>query len=73
MDRLNRMLQAAQGMGMGGAAPGGVSWTIAFPVSPCVYLSKLLAGRYQWHILSSTSNAFRVFDTDKHVFRIPQT
>lgn len=26
MDRLNRMLQAAQGMGMGGAAaPGGVS------------------------------------------------
>lgn len=26
MDRLNRMLQAAQGMGMGGAAPGGVSW-----------------------------------------------
>jgi hypothetical protein len=25
MDRLNRMLQAAQGMGMGSAAPGGVS------------------------------------------------
>ena len=25
MERLNRMLQAAQGMGMGGAAPGAVS------------------------------------------------
>jgi hypothetical protein len=33
MDRLNRMLQAAQGMGMGSAAPGGVSdqkpWLLA--------------------------------------------
>lgn len=27
MDRLNRMLQAAQGMGMGGGAPGGVGQT----------------------------------------------
>jgi hypothetical protein len=25
MDRINRMLQAAQGIGMGGGAPGGVS------------------------------------------------
>lgn len=31
MDRLNRMLQAAQGMGMGSAAPGGVSQQ-AWPV-----------------------------------------
>jgi 26S proteasome regulatory subunit N11 len=35
MDRLNRMLQAAQGMGMGGGAPGGVSQMIT-PISPCV-------------------------------------
>ena len=33
MDRLNRMLQAAQGMGMGGAAPGGVS---QLPRHPCL-------------------------------------
>ncbi len=26
MDRINRMLQAAQGIGMGGGAPGGVSY-----------------------------------------------
>lgn len=30
MDRLNRMLQAAQGMGMGGAGPGGVSISSSF-------------------------------------------
>lgn len=40
MDRLNRMLQAAQGMGMGaGSGPGGVSTPVAFPVSPCVFPS----------------------------------
>lgn len=44
MDRLNRMLQAAQGMGMGGAAPGGVSLSITSPVSPCAYLPQLRAG-----------------------------
>ncbi|KAJ6106371.1 JAB1/Mov34/MPN/PAD-1 ubiquitin protease-domain-containing protein [Penicillium capsulatum] len=35
MDRLNRMLQAAQGMGMGGAAPGGVSQPVVVMASPC--------------------------------------
>lgn len=45
MDRLNRMLQAAQGMGMGGGgAPGGVSqsnkplcWLLAFVII-CILL-----------------------------------
>lgn len=31
MERFNRMLQAAQGMGMGGAAPGAVSTLNALP------------------------------------------
>lgn len=40
MDRLNRMLQAAQGMGMGGAAPGGVRQSVVYMVSPCVHSSQ---------------------------------
>jgi hypothetical protein len=41
MERFNRMLQAAQGMGMGGAAPGAVSKPAAVfickkPFSPAV-------------------------------------
>lgn len=40
MDRLNRMLQAAQGMGMGaGSGPGGVSTPRVFLISPCVFPS----------------------------------
>ena len=40
MDRLNRMLQAAQGMGMGSAAPGGVRQPVVSMVSPCVHSSQ---------------------------------
>lgn len=37
MDRLNRMLQAAQGMGISaGGGPGGVSQPVALRISPCV-------------------------------------
>lgn len=37
MDRLNRMLQAAQGMGISaGGGPGGVSQPVALRSSPCV-------------------------------------
>lgn len=49
MDRLNRMLQAAQGMGMGGAVPGGVSGSITSPISLHVYPYKLRAGGYSWY------------------------
>ena len=37
MDRLNRMLQAAQGMGMGSAAPGGVSYSMLRPQDILVF------------------------------------
>lgn len=58
MDRLNRMLQAAQGMGMGGGAPGGVSQTIT-PISLRVYLLKLLVGRHHWRSIRFTLNALK--------------
>lgn len=42
MDRLNRMLQAAQGMGISaGGGPGGVSQPVAFQVSPCIHRLEL--------------------------------
>ena len=34
------MLQAAQGMGMGSAAPGGVRQPVVSMVSPCVHSSQ---------------------------------
>lgn len=43
MDRLNRMLQAAQGMSMGGAAPGGVSSSLLY-ISLCALSVSLLPG-----------------------------
>lgn len=39
MDRLNRMLQAAQGMGMGSAAPGGVSRPLA-SFTLCIFFTR---------------------------------
>lgn len=47
MDRLNRMLQAAQGMGMGSAAPGGVSALVTLHLAThpiIVFLSYQNAG-----------------------------
>lgn len=43
MDRLNRMLQAAQGMGMDSTAPGGVSQPLVSTVVPCGYSVELLS------------------------------
>lgn len=47
MERLGRMLQAAQSMGMGGAAPGGVSRASTFlnHCSPKAVLSVYLMWR----------------------------
>jgi hypothetical protein len=72
MDRLNRMLQAAQGMGMGGGAPGGVSQTI-IPISLSVYLLKLLVGRHHWRSISFTLNALKRRGTNGFYSRTHRT
>lgn len=55
MDRLNRMLQAAQGMGMGSAAPGGVRHPVVSMILPCDHLSRLLSLLPESHAANRSS------------------